>query len=222
MILDQFDLTQKTIVVLGADGRLGSLALAVVRELNGTAIALDLPDCDITDIASLYRWNGKIHAEHGHIHGTINAAVGNQDPTFPPSAGFGTDLAIGLQGAANVLEAFALAPGGSHVLIGSDLSHKAPDPQRYPHGYKPVAYAVVKAGLIGLVRYYAVLWAASQVRVNLLSPAHIESGQQTPDLPLKRTCQPHEIAPAIAFLISNASSYMTGAELRIDGGSTAW
>jgi NAD(P)-dependent dehydrogenase (short-subunit alcohol dehydrogenase family) len=221
-ILDKFSLANRTIVVLGADGRIGRLAMATIRDLDGLAIGLDLPDCDITDLASLYRWNGKIHAEHGHLHGVINATVGNQDATVPAHAGFGHDIQIGLTGAINALEAFTLQPGSAHILIGSDLTYKAPNPDRYAPAFKPAAYSAVKAGLLGLTRYYAIHLASAGIRVNLLAPAHIESGQPKPDTPIGRTMQPSELAPAIAFLISDASSYMTGTSLIIDGGSTAW
>ena len=220
-LLDRFSLKGKLVVILGADGAIGQIAMRVVKDLDGTAIGLDLPDCDITDIANLYRHNQRING-FSPIHAVINATVGNQAPTLPPHAGFAHDLAIGLTGAVNALEAFKIAPNGTHILIGSDLSYKAPDPARYPQGAKPASYSVVKAGLLGLTRYYAVLAAKSGVRVNLLAPAHLESGQLPPNSPMGRTCTADEIAPAIAYLVSDASSYMTGAELRLDGGSTIW
>jgi|SRR5215469_3240487 len=223
-ILERFSLKNKLVVVLGADGRIGQIAMRTVKELDGTAIGLDLPDCDITSLASLYQHNQRIaEMSAGGANAVINCTVGNQTPTWPPNAGFAGDLAIGLTGAANALEAFTIKPGGSHTLIGSDLSFKAPDPQRYPQGsLKPASYSAIKAGLLGLTRYYAVYLAKNHVRVNLFAPAHLESGQLIPDSPIPRTCQPIEIATAIAFLVSDASSYMTGAELRCDGGASIW
>jgi NAD(P)-dependent dehydrogenase (short-subunit alcohol dehydrogenase family) len=221
-VLDQFTLTGKIIVIFGHLGRIGQIAVATVRELNGTAIGLDLPDCDICDITELQRHYSRINAISHGIDGTINCTVGNQKPVDNPADHFANDIAIGLHGAVNVLETFHVKKGGTHILIGSDLTFKAPNPNRYAPASKPASYSVVKSGLLGLTRYYAAHLAKTGVRVNLLCPAHLENGQPQPSSPLARTCQPHELAPAIAFLISNASSYMTGAELRIDGGSTAW
>jgi NAD(P)-dependent dehydrogenase (short-subunit alcohol dehydrogenase family) len=221
-VLDAFSLTGKTIVVFGAGGRIGQIAVAVVRDLNGTAIALDLPDCDVTNLANLQNHYQRINAIAHGIDGTINCTVGNQKPVDNPADGFARDIAIGLVGAVNVLETFHVKPSGSHILIGSDLTFLAPDPSRYAPTHKPASYSVVKSGLLGLTRYYAVVLAKTQVRVNLLCPAHLENGQPAPYSPLHRTCQPSEIAPAIAYLVSDASSYMTGTELRVDGGATAW
>lgn len=217
-LLTKFDLTGRTVVVLGAHGTLGRLAMETVYELNGTAVGLDLDQINVVDLASLLRARERI----SDVHAAINCTVGNQAETFPTHAGFANDTAVGLAGAVNAMEAFKPSAGGAFVNVGSELSFKAPDPTRYESGFKPASYTAIKHGLIGLTKHYAAIWSKDHIRCNILCPGPINVGQKPPAHPFHRLAHPHEIKPAIAFLISDASSYMTGAELRIDGGTSVW
>jgi NAD(P)-dependent dehydrogenase (short-subunit alcohol dehydrogenase family) len=94
---------------------------------------------------------------------------------------------------------------------------------------KPVTYSVVKNGLVGLTRYLATYWAKEGVRVNALSPGGVRA--QQPDefverleslIPLGRMARIDEYEGAVLFLCSDASAYMTGTNLVIDGGRTCW
>jgi NAD(P)-dependent dehydrogenase (short-subunit alcohol dehydrogenase family) len=94
---------------------------------------------------------------------------------------------------------------------------------------KPVTYSVVKHGLIGLTKYLATYWAESGVRVNSLSPGGVRNNQPQDFverlealIPLGRMARRDEYKAAVLFLISDASSYMTGANLVVDGGRTCW
>lgn len=106
----------------------------------------------------------------------------------------------------------------------------------YPDAYEgvcpasPVAYHVLKGGILQMTRHLAAYWAADGVRVNSLSPGPFP-GPKAPEamvdrlrrkLPLGRMGRPHELKGAVVFLASDASSFMTGQNLVIDGGWTAW
>jgi NAD(P)-dependent dehydrogenase (short-subunit alcohol dehydrogenase family) len=92
---------------------------------------------------------------------------------------------------------------------------------------KPVTYSVVKTGLIGLTRYLATYWSAHGIRVNAISPGGVFAGQPEEFLerlhaliPMGRMARVDEYHGAILFLCSDASSYMTGQNLVVDGGRT--
>lgn len=120
----------------------------------------------------------------------------------------------------------------SIIMLGSMYGQVASYPQTY-HGIgpaSPAAYQVLKAGVIQLTRHLAVYWARDGVRVNCLSPGPFPAPGAPPKLvarlkahsPLRRIGAPHEIKGAVVFLASDASSYVTGHNLVVDGGWTAW
>jgi len=127
--------------------------------------------------------------------------------------------------------------GGVILNIASDLGIIASDQRIYrqegladdEQPVKPVTYAVTKHALIGLTKYLATYWADKEVRVNSLSPASVYNDQPedfvrklTNLIPMGRMSDVNEFKAAILFLCSDASSYMTGANLVIDGGRTCW
>lgn len=151
------------------------------------------------------------------------------------------DLAVGLTGAflCSQIIGRELASRGRGVIlnIASDLALIAPDQRIYrrpglpedQQPAKPVSYSVVKAGLLGLTRYLATYWASRGVRVNALSPGGVFTNQDpefvsrlTNLIPLGRMAHLGEYKAAVVFLVSDASSFMTGTNLVVDGGRSAW
>lgn len=122
--------------------------------------------------------------------------------------------------------------GGVLILLGSmyGLVGSYPDAYADLSPASSVAYHTLKGGIVQMTRHLAVYWASDQIRVNCLSPGPFPSPQVAPELverlstksPLGRMGQPHELKGAIVFLASDASSYLTGHNLVVDGGWTAW
>ncbi|MBC8352735.1 MAG: SDR family oxidoreductase [Planctomycetes bacterium] len=123
--------------------------------------------------------------------------------------------------------------GASIVMIGSMYGIVGSYPDAYDGvcSASPVAYHALKGGVIHMTRHLAVYWAKDRVRVNCLSPGAFPNPKKVPDglvdrltpkCPMARMGLPHELKGAAVFLAADASSYMTGQNLVIDGGWTAW
>ncbi len=126
--------------------------------------------------------------------------------------------------------------GGSIVQTSSIYGVVAPD-QRIYEGSQymgrpintPAVYSTSKAGVIGLTRYLAAYWGDAGIRVNTITPGGVESGQNdefrqryTARVPLGRMADRRDMLGALVFLASDASSYVTGQNLIVDGGLTCW
>ncbi len=151
-------------------------------------------------------------------------------------------LAVGLTGAFLCSQVFGSAmasdgKGGVILNIASDLSVFSPDQRLYRKNglpehlqpVKPVTYSVIKAGLVGLTRYLATYWAEQGVRANALSPGGVFNGQGdefvtrlTSLIPLGRMAGTDEYRAAVQFLCSEASAYMNGQNIVMDGGRSVW
>ena len=151
------------------------------------------------------------------------------------------ELAVGLTGAFLCTKIFgsemAKNGRGSIINISSVLGHVAPNQALYrkeglpdeQQNVKPVTYNCIKSGIIGLSRWTATYWASNGVRCNALLPGGVYNGH-SPDfvaklskyIPLGRMAKVDEYNSAIQFLLTDASSFMTGAELVIDGGQSCW
>jgi NAD(P)-dependent dehydrogenase (short-subunit alcohol dehydrogenase family) len=152
------------------------------------------------------------------------------------------DINVGLTGSFLCAKHYGFAisknaNGGSIVNISSDLGLIAPDQRLYKkdgipenlQNVKPVTYSVVKTGLIGLTRYLATYWADKNVRCNAMCPGGVENGQPEEFLkevnkriPMGRMANSDEYQGALLWMLSNASSYLNGAIIPIDGGRVVW
>jgi NAD(P)-dependent dehydrogenase (short-subunit alcohol dehydrogenase family) len=207
---------------------------------------------DITRPESVKELLASVLTRYGRVDILINNAANNPKMEnkagvefsrleFFPLEQWETDLAVGLKGAflcAQIIGSeMARRKQGVIVNVASDLAVIAPDQRLYrkdglpdeKQPVKPVTYSVVKTGLIGLTRYLATYWSDRGIRVNAISPGGVYNnqpddfvGRLTKLIPLGRMANVNEYQAAILFLCSDASSYMTGTNLVIDGGRSCW
>lgn len=237
-------------VLLDINGE--ALAANAARLAEETGCKAPAYVVDITDLQALEAVGQQLLAQHGRVDILINNAARNPkvestgDKDFSrlehfPWEQWQLDLNVGLGGAFNCAKVFGVQMAwqghGVIVNIASDLGVIAPDQRLYrvdgreaeQQPVKPVTYSVVKHGLIGLTKYLATYWCEQGVRCNALSPGGVYAGQNdvfvsklTQLIPLGRMAEADEYRGAIAFLCSDASAYMNGANLVVDGGRSTW
>ena len=234
-VIADLNLRQAESVRSQIGGRAAAMELDVTREESISAC-----------LASVLERFGKIDilinnaARNPMVEGTDTSAAfarfEDQD-----LEGWTRDLAVGLTGAmlcSKIVGRHLAAHGGGVILnIGSEYALVAPDQRLYEQSglpaerqpRKPVSYSVVKHGIIGLTRFLATYWADRQVRVNCLCPGGIANHQPAEFtqrlsrlIPMGRMAQPDEMQGAVIFLCSDASRFMTGAIVTVDGGRTVW
>jgi NAD(P)-dependent dehydrogenase (short-subunit alcohol dehydrogenase family) len=205
---------------------------------------------DVTQRASLENALQHVTATWGTPHALINNAALDSPPhasaaengpfeTYPESS-WDRVMQVNTKGVFLCCQviggAMAAAGQGSIINICSIYGLVSPDQRIYAYRqqgkeafFKPVAYSVSKSALLNLTRYLATYWAGSQVRVNTLTFGGVFNNQDEEFLrgycarvPLGRMAREDEYNGAVIFLVSDASAYMTGANLVMDGGWTAW
>jgi len=205
-------------------------------------------ECDITDRGSIERAAQEVAAELGDPAVLVNNAGVDQPPDSGgnrsrieelPIEQFRRMVEVNLLGTFQMTQVvggrMAALGRGSIINIGSLYASVSPDQRFYDHlpgepaFLKSPAYGASKAGVVNLTKYFSTLWGPRGVRVNTLSPGGVLGGQDeafkrkySSRVPLGRMATFDDLKGPLLFLASDASSYVTGHELRVDGGFTAW
>jgi NAD(P)-dependent dehydrogenase (short-subunit alcohol dehydrogenase family) len=227
----------------------GASASPAFRALEQRALRrVERFDCNITERKSIVDAAAAVDARMGPASVLVNNAGVDQPPDSAgarsriedlPIDQFHRMLEVNLMGTFQVTQVFGSAMAqrgrGSIINIGSLYASVSPDQRFYDHlpgkvpFLKSPAYGASKAAVVNLTKYFSTLWGAQGVRVNTLSPGGVAGGQDEAfkqkygsRVPLGRMAQGDDLAGPLIFLASAASSYVTGHELRVDGGFTAW
>ncbi|MGH7484935.1 MAG: SDR family oxidoreductase [bacterium] len=204
--------------------------------------------CDITDPAAIKKMADAVERSLGPIdilHNNAQARRSKPERYFTPAESFDLEtwreiMSVNLDGAFLVVQEIgarmAKRGRGSIIQTSSIYGVVAPD-QRIYEGSEylgrpintPPVYSASKAGIVGLTKYFAGYWGHRGVRVNTLTPGGVSSGQNdvfdrkyAARVPMDRMAKADEIVGALIFLASDASSYVTGQNIVVDGGLTAW
>ncbi|HEY2326940.1 MAG TPA: SDR family oxidoreductase [Gaiellaceae bacterium] len=226
-------------VVTGALGNLGPVWCDALASAGFDVVRIDIvgdDSVDVTDGDALRAVLDNV----GTPHVLVNNAGIDQAPDPNATGGMSADeflrvLDVNTRGVFVSTQVFgsamAEAGRGSIVNIGSLYASIAPIPELYEHipGFvKPPAYGASKAGVIALTKYFARLWGPRGVRVNALSPGGVRGEQDaefvrkySARVPLGRMAEPSDLTRPLLFLASDASRYVTGHELLVDGGFSA-
>ncbi len=230
----------------------GDRAIEIAKECSEVhGVVASAVVADITDVMGVQALLGEVINRHGRLDGLINNAANNPKVEGDANAfsrledfqlsQWVADVSVGLTGSflcSQVLGGHLARQGhGVIVNISSEYGMLGPDQRLYrqidldesQQPIKPISYSVVKAGIDGMTRWLATYWAECGVRVNTLTVGGVENGQPqdfvaraASRVPLGRMAQPDDYQGAVLFLLSDASSFMTGANLVVDGGKTIW
>lgn len=206
-------------------------------------------ECDVASPEAVSRMVALVVQEFGHIDILINNAASkseNLDEFFAPFEDYSLDewrrvMSVNIDGMFLAAQAVGSqmikqGTGGSIIQISSIYGIMAPDPRIYEGSYyldhqinTPAVYSASKAAVLGLTRYLATYWADRGIRVNTLTPGGVQSGQNetfiskySHRIPMGRMAYQNEMVGAALFLASDASSYVTGQNIVVDGGLSAW
>lgn len=219
---------------------------AVAEELKRAGLSASVACFDVTDGTSVRRNIGLIGEQHGRLDVLVNNASGGKAGSIESASAddFEQLYRVNVVAAFELLQAAipllkdagARTPGGASVInIASMYGKVSPDPSIYGTSglNNPPYYGAAKAALIQFTRYAACHLATQRIRVNSISPGPFPSAkvlEQDPEFhgklkaknPMRRTGDPAELQGPLLFLASDASSYVTGVDLAVDGGWTAW
>jgi NAD(P)-dependent dehydrogenase (short-subunit alcohol dehydrogenase family) len=211
-------------------------AVAVgIRATSGRAIALPL---DLADDCSIRKLRDAVVAQAGPADILVNNAIsmfpGHVERYTPED--WEKSMRVDATGFFRITQVFLndmLAAGrGNIITVASMLGMVAAEERLYParglDGFRP-NYFFIKAGVVGYSRFLATAYATRNIRVNCISPGGVEANPPRTDagafierVPMKRLASPNDMKGAVVYLASDASAYVTGQNLVVDGGYTAW
>jgi NAD(P)-dependent dehydrogenase (short-subunit alcohol dehydrogenase family) len=211
------------------------------NEFNVDAMGIE---CDISSPEAVKRAVQRVVDKYGAVHILHNNAQGNTAPaTFEECSleQWRMTSTVNEEGYFLMAQAVGEAmvrqnSGGSIIQTSSIYGIMGPDHRIYKNSSfqghsmgSPAVYSFTKAGVIGLTKYLATYWADKGIRVNTLTPGGVESGQNetfkkqySSRIPLGRMADREELVGALLYLASDASSYVTGQNIVVDGGLDAW
>jgi NAD(P)-dependent dehydrogenase (short-subunit alcohol dehydrogenase family) len=205
--------------------------------------------CDVSDSLSVQEMVVSVVAEFGEINILHNNAAGKSkdlNAFFAPFEEYSIDqwreiMSVNIDGMFLVAQAIGKqflvqGKGGSIIQTASIYGVVGPDQRIYEGSFylgrkinTPAVYSASKAAVIGLTKYLAAYWGEQNIRVNTLTPGGTESGQNdefkarySARIPMGRMANAPEMVGALLYLASDASSYVTGQNLIVDGGLSAW
>jgi NAD(P)-dependent dehydrogenase (short-subunit alcohol dehydrogenase family) len=236
------------VAVLDRDVEAATRTAEAIRESVTGAELLAL-SCDVADAGQVADAVGQIVARFGGIdilHNNAATKTGDLQKFFDPFETYGLQtwrevMSVNIDGMFLMAQAvgrqmLVQGRGGSIIQTASIYGVVAPD-QRIYEGSQymgrpintPAVYAASKSAVVGLSMYLAAYWGDKGIRVNTLTPGGVESGQNdtfskrySARVPLGRMAEAGEMESALLFLASDASSYITGQNLIVDGGLTCW
>ncbi len=273
-----FDLTGRTVLVIGGRGFLGRRMVRVLQDFGADVFGADLPgtimggrgerfrepsdsarreiDVDVTEEASIDEMVNRVEAESDSIDVLLYSVCAKPDDYYKPYTECSLDgwrkvigaeldgLFLTTQKVGKIMERqkrgcmifmssiYGIVGNDQRIYEGSNLAEVYAKGSQSTSGpcTSPAVYNTVKGGVISLTRYLAAYWGHLGIRVNCISPGGLKHPGENEvflkkyagRVPLGRKAEVDEISGAVVFLASQASSYVTGHNLVVDGGWTAW
>lgn len=266
---EQFDLHEKSVLVVGGRGHLGTSFCQALEQAGARVFAADMSEptaqtasdgithltLDVTAVESVDATIQQVLEDAGRIDCVVYSVTAKPRDFYAPFTECSLDgwrhvfaaemdgLFLTVQRVGRVMEKqgrgsiillssiYGVVGNDQRIYQGSNLAQVYLDGENAPRRtFSHAAYPAVKGGIIALARYLAAYWAGTQIRVNSLSPGGVAHEAENSEFvrrysertPLGRKARPEEVASAVVFLASDASSYVTGHNLVVDGGWTAW
>lgn len=246
--MDIFNLSGKIAIITGGNGLLGNEYLKILHAYGAKVISIDISahtefdnyTCDIGDQQLVKNVISEISNKYGKIDILINNAAINPQPKgiMPQFTEYPSDLIqksfeVNIMGTVYMTQEIIkrmleTKTKGSIINVSSTYGIVSPDKSIYPAGFfKPVDYAITKSAILNFTRYIAAHYGEYGIRCNTLIPGGVLNNQDTDFVekyskktPLGRMAEKNDYNGAVLFLASDASSYMTGTEIVVDGGFT--